>query len=153
MKRKELDVVEDAILKMYQTNKGNRRRVQIKVDQFAKITLVECFIGNVKSTEYGYRMKLFYHGEEVRETWGYNLTREERQPIIAKMLFEGFTQRRVSEMLRLHVSTIHKDVRYMREKTAMLVGYQARVGDVGGTKATSNRRRPNGGTQPGMSLH
>lgn len=127
---KSFDAIEDALLKAYQMNKNSRRRVQVKMDQFKDVTLIEVFIGNVKKPDdVKVRVRLFWNGDEQvgpRETWGYNLAREQRCPIIAKMLFEGYTQQRISEMFQVHVGTIHKDVRYMRDHTALLIGYEFR---------------------------
>lgn len=131
MKTKELDIIEDAILQAYQTNKNARRRVQIRMDKFKDITLLEIITGNVKDPEdMKKRIRLFWQGTEMvgpRETWGYNLVREQRCPIISKMLLEGYTQKRVSEMLQIHVSTVHADVRYMRDHTALLDRYEFRA--------------------------
>jgi hypothetical protein len=127
---KQFDAIEDAILQAYQKNKNSRRRVQIRTDKFKEITLVEVIIGNVKDPDdVTKRVRIFYQGDEMvgaKETWGYNLTREQRCPIISKMMFEGYTQQRISEMLKIHVGTVHKDVRYMRDHTVMLDGYEFR---------------------------
>ncbi len=127
MQAKEFDAVEDAILLAYQTSRTSRRRVQIRMDRFKDITLLEILIGNVKDpSDLKTRVRLFWHGGEIvgaKETWGYNLTREQRCPIIAKMLFEGYTQQRISEMLQVSAGTIHKDVRYMRDSTTLLADF------------------------------
>jgi hypothetical protein len=122
--KKDFDAVEDAILSAYQMNKNSRRRVQVKIDMFKNITLLEIYIGNVKGKDYKYRQRLFRDGVE---TFSYWLDQEQRCPLIAKMLFEGYSQARTAEMLGFHVGTIHKDVRYMREKTTLLDGYVSRV--------------------------
>jgi DNA-binding NarL/FixJ family response regulator len=124
MNTKQLDVVEDAILAAYQTNKSSRRRVQIKTDQFKGMTMLEIIIGNVKNPDdVKRRVRFFRDNQEVFSYW---FKQEERTPIIAKMLFEGFTQKRISEMLGVSASTINKDVVYMRDHTVMLDGYQFR---------------------------
>jgi uncharacterized protein YerC len=124
MNTKQLDVLEDAILAAYQTNKNSRRRVQIKTDQFKNLAMLEIIIGNVKNPEeVKYRVRFFRDNQEVYSYW---FKQEERTPIIAKMLFEGYTQKRISEMLGVSASTINKDVTYMREHTVMLDGYQFR---------------------------
>lgn len=131
MATKQFDAIEDAIMSAYQVNKRSRSRVQIRMDKFKEITLVEILIGNVKKPdELKKRVRIFYQGDEMvgpKETWGYNLTREQRCPIISKMMFEGYTQQRISEMLQIHASTVHKDVRYMRDQTVMLDGYEFRT--------------------------
>jgi DNA-binding NarL/FixJ family response regulator len=121
---KKFDAVEDAILSAYQSNKNSRRRVQIKSDQFKNITMVEVFIGNVKTGDYKYRARFFKNNQEVFTYW---MPQQERCPIIAKMMFEGYTQKRISELLGLSTSTINKDVRYMREATVMLDGFEFRA--------------------------
>jgi hypothetical protein len=130
MATKQFDAIEDAVLSAYQSNKNSRRRVQIRMDKFKELTLVEILIGNVKNPDdLKKRIRIFYQGEEMvgpKETWGYNLTREQRCPIISKMMFEGYTQQRISEMLKIHVGTVHKDVRYMRDHTVLLDGYEFR---------------------------
>jgi hypothetical protein len=150
---KKLDVVEDAILQAYQTNRNKRQRVQIRMDRFKDITLLEVLIGNPKKPdELKTRIRLFYNGDEVnpkRETWGYNLNREQRTPIIQKMLVEGgYTQTRIAEMLKVHVSTVHKDVRYMRYETTMLADYEFRpsrtIAVVKTTPAVSRRKTNTG---------
>jgi DNA-binding NarL/FixJ family response regulator len=123
MNTKELDVVEDAILATYQMNKKSRRRVQFKMDQFNGLTMLEVFVGNVKTGDVKHRIRFFRDNVEVFSYW---MAQEDRNPIIAKMLFEGYTQKRISEMLGLSASTINKDVRYMRDHTVMLDGYQFR---------------------------
>lgn len=143
---KPFDAVEDAILKAYQTNKNSRRRVQVKMDQFKDLTLIEVIIGNVKNPEdVKTRIRLFWNGDEQlgpRETWGYNLTREQRCPMIAKMMFEGYTQQRISEMMQLHPGTIHKDVRYMRDYTVMLDGFVFRATKPQVKRLTRTKRSP-----------
>lgn len=130
MATKQFDAIEDAILSAYQSNKNSRRRVQIRTDKFKEITLVEILIGNVKKPDdVKKRVRIFFQGSEMvgpKETWGYNLTREQRCPIISKMMLEGYTQQRISEMLQIHASTVHKDVRYMRDSTVLLDGYEFR---------------------------
>lgn len=128
MVTKQLDVVEDAILQAYQTNRSSRRRVQIKLDQFKNLAMLQVFVGNVKKPdEVKTRTRFFRDNVEVFSYW---FTQEERTPIIAKMLFEGYTQKRISEMLGVSASTINKDVRYMREHTVMLDGYEWKPGKV-----------------------
>lgn len=144
---KPFDAVEDALLKAYQMNKNGRRRVQVKMDQFKNITLIEIITGNVKHPdEVKIRVRLFWNGDEMlgaRETWGYNLDREQRCPIISKMMFEGYTQQRISEMFQVHASTIHKDVRYMRDHTVLLDGYEFRPGHAQTKTATRRKAAPN----------
>lgn len=140
---KSFDAIEDALLKAYQMNKNSRRRVQVLMDQFKDVTLIKILIGNVKKPDdVKLRTRLFWNGNEQvgpRETWGYNLIREQRCPIIAKMMLEGYTQQRISEMFQIHVSTIHSDVRYMRDHTALLIGYEFRASK---PKDKTVRRKP-----------
>jgi hypothetical protein len=121
--QKEFDAFEDAILAAYQMNKHSRRRVQIKTDSFGKLQMLEVFIGNVKNQTAKYQFKLFRDGAQVFSYW---LGQEERCPLVAKMMHEGYTQTGIAKMLGIHVSTVHKDVRYMRDHTVLLDGYQFR---------------------------
>jgi DNA-binding NarL/FixJ family response regulator len=149
MNTKELDVVEDAILQAYQTNKKSKRRVQIKTDQFNGLTMLEVFVGNVKTGDVKHRVRFFRNNVEVFSYW---MAQEDRNPIIAKMLFEGYTQKRISEMLGLSAGTINKDVRYMREHTVMLDGYQFRKPAAAPVK-NSRWNTKSKAKQPSVSVH
>jgi DNA-binding NarL/FixJ family response regulator len=146
MRTKQFDLVEDAILQAYQTNLSGRRRVQIKVDRFASITLIELILGNPGTKQYKYKSRLFRGDEETYAHW---LTQEERCPIIAKMLREGYKQAQIAKMLDFHAGTIHKDVHYMREYTTLVdgVAFRARPTPV---KRTARRTTS---IQPSVMLH
>lgn len=132
MATKELDVVEDAILQAYQTNKRSRSRVQIQLDQFGKLAMLKIIIGNVKKPdEFKVRLRFFRDNVEVFSYW---FKQNERTPIIKKMLFEGYTQKRISEMLGVSASTINKDVTYMREHTVMLDGFEFKGKPINNTR-------------------
>jgi DNA-binding NarL/FixJ family response regulator len=122
MVTKQLDVVEDAILQAYQTNLNTRRRVRINVDRFLNITLIELTLGQVDTK--GYKARIFRGQVETYAHW---LTQEERCPIIAKMLREGYKQTQIAKMLDFHASTIHKDVRYMRSNTTLVADIEFRT--------------------------
>lgn len=148
MATKNLDVVEDAILQAYQTNLSTRHRVQIKVDRFAGISLIEVIIGQVETRGYKYKMRLF-RGQT--ETYGHWLTQEERCPIIAKMLREGYKQTQIAKMLDFYPGTIYKDVSYMREFTTLVADIQFRKRPVT-VKRAVNRRNTHT-IQPAVGLH
>lgn len=130
MVTKHLDVVEDAILQAYQTNLNTRRRVRINVDRFLNITLIELTLGQVDTKGYKYKARIFRGQVETYAHW---LTQEERCPIIAKMLREGYKQTQIAKMLDFHASTIHKDVRYMRSNTTLVADIEFRA------RATPNK--------------
>lgn len=101
-------VINDAYIK----GSVSRRRVQIEVDKFRDFCYIAIKIGD-KLT-----IRRFHEGQEVESRW---MIQHDRLPWIAKMLKEGYTQRRIAEMLCFSVGTINKDVRYMRENKPNMI--------------------------------
>ena len=101
------DLVLECITNHYKKNeKRGNHRVQIRVDQFSEIVLVECEYKGILYRDW------FCDGAPVHTYW---LTRDQRLDIVKSFFEAGYKQSKIALMLGFSSGTIGKDVRYMRE--------------------------------------
>lgn len=100
------DLIKKVIDEAYAKGAVSRRRVQIEMDKYREFTYIRLTVGEKVV------VRRFHRGMEVMTRW---MIQHDRLPWIAKMLKEGFSQKRIAEMLCFSTSTINKDVRFMRE--------------------------------------
>jgi transposase-like protein len=100
------DLVAECMTNHYRKAQRGNHRMQLRVEQFSSITLVECEHKGKLHRDW------FHEGAPVITYW---LTRDERIDIVKQFFVEGYTQSKIAIMLGFSASTIGKDVRYLRD--------------------------------------
>ena len=101
------DLVLECVTQHYKkVDKRGNHRVQVRVDAFNDIVLVECEYKGILYRDW------FHEGVPVFTYW---LSREQRIDIVKAFFEEGYTQSKIAQMLGFSPTTIGKDVRYLRE--------------------------------------
>ena len=91
--------------------KTSRKYVQLTIHKFLYLELVVTVVDNET------KAVLFVRGAEQTNYW---LDKTERHPLVVKMLKAGMKQTIIAKCLKLSYSTIHNDVRWLRDNTDLL---------------------------------
>jgi DNA-binding NarL/FixJ family response regulator len=109
--KKQVDRARAFMLDFLEKYEDSRKYVQITVHKFLQMKLVITQVDGKSDA------RLFTPGMERFTYW---MTLEERRPFIVKMLKAGMRQSVIAKCLKIHPSTVHADVRYLREETDLL---------------------------------
>jgi phage anti-repressor protein len=100
------DLILECITKHYNRGQRGNHRVQLKVDQFKSVTLVEC----------EHKGKLFrdwfLDGAPAYTYW---LTRDQRIDIVKSFYEAGYSGIKIATMLKFGSGTIYRDIKWLRE--------------------------------------
>jgi hypothetical protein len=100
------DLVLECITEHYKkSEKRGNHRVQVRVDTFSGVVLVECEYKGILYRDW------FLDGAPVYTYW---LTRDQRIGIVKTFFEAGYTQSKIALMLGFSPSTIGKDVQFLR---------------------------------------
>lgn len=108
---KKTDRARAFILDFLDKYENSRKYVQVTVHKFLDLKLVVTIVDKKVDA------RLFTPGMERFTYW---MTLEERRPFIVKMLKAGMRQSIIAKCLKIHASTVHADVRYLRAETDLL---------------------------------
>lgn len=111
------DLIMECIQRHYTRAQRGNHRVQLKLDQFSDVTLVECeFKGRL------YR-DWFLDGAPVYTYW---LSRDQRIDIVRDFYTAGYSGMKIAQMLKFAPATIYRDISYLRENGELPVGKRER---------------------------
>lgn len=100
------DFVKEYIDLAYDKCKKSKHRAQMHMDRFQNVILVTVTVYDREQCAW------FVDG---MPTFGYWLTRETREPFVAKMYKEGYSGIRIAKMLKVSPSTVYKDLKHIAE--------------------------------------
>lgn len=100
------DLVKECLDFHYNASLTSRRRVQIQMDQFDEVTMIEANTNGKITRDW------FCKGSPVFTYW---MTREQRAPVIARFWKEGYSGLKIAQMLGFSANVIYSDVRKMKD--------------------------------------
>lgn len=100
------DFVKEYLDLAYEKCMKSRHRAQVHMDRFQNVVLVTVTVYDRE------QLAWFVDG---MPTFGYWLTRETREPFVAKMYKEGYSGVRIAKMLKISPSTVYKDLKHIAE--------------------------------------
>lgn len=112
------DLILECITNHYKKGQRGNHRLQLKVDQFEHVTLVECEFKGKMFRDW------FLDGAPVFTYW---LTFDQRVDIVRRFYLAGYSGTRIADMLMFAQATIYRDIKHLRNSGELPEGRMPKV--------------------------